>query len=400
MRLNRYVLIGVVVVAATVAFTVYVVGGLSGRVNNRFPVTATFDHVGQLLRVTGDVKMRGVLIGQVARIDHLPDGKANVTLALDPGLKIASNVDAIVRGKTLFGEKYVELIDPAHPSGEFLKPGARIPENRTIPPFELEQVLQNLVPVLDATKPGDLGGTLRALAQGLAGNEAAAQRTIDNSLVVLGTLGADRSDIDRLLAGLPKGTKALADASPDLVAALNDLDTVSKQLVSQQSDLKAVLHDTPTWLTIAAGLVRERYQDLVDLSVKGAGILDVVAAHRSALPMTVEGLKDFTQDWVTNLSTPCENAAGNRLGTTGFHPTLAGSTCWQIWQLSGEKEKPNGGYSQMDQPKPGPTAVAAAYRVQLAQLLDLPFGSQPSPLQLLVYAPIRDGNGLIPRGML
>ena len=398
MRLNRYVLIGIVVIAATVAFSVYVVGGLSGRVNNRFPVTATFDHVGQLLRVTGDVKMRGVLIGSVARIDHLPDGKAKVTLALDPGLKIASNVDAIVRGKTLFGEKYVELVDPAHPSGEFLKPGATIPENRTIPPFELEQVLQELVPVLDATKPGDLGGALRALAQGLAGNEQAAQRTIDNSLIVLGTLGSDRSDIDRLLAGLPKGTKALADASPNLVATLNDLDTLSKQLVSQESDVKAVLHDTPTWLNIAAGLVRERYQDLVDLSVKGAGILDVVAAHRAALPMTVEGLKNFTQDWVTNLSTPCKDAAGMTVGQK--HPTLAGSTCWQIWQLSAEKEKLGGGYNQTEQPKQGPSAVAAAYRVQLGQLLGLQFGSEPTPLQLLVYSPIRDADGLIPQGML
>jgi len=398
MRLNRYVLIGVAMIVALGAFSVYVVGGLSGRVKNRFPVTAIFSNVGQLLRVTGDVKIRGVLIGQVARIDHLPDGRAKVTLAIDPGSKIPADVDAIVRGKTLFGEKYVELIDPVHPTGALLKPGTVIPENRTIPPFELEQVLQELVPVLDATKPGDLGGALHALAQGLAGNEQAARRTIENSLRVLATLGGDRSDLDRLLAGMPQGTKALADASPDLVSALNDLDALSKQLVSQQSDLKAVLHDTPTWLDVAASIVRARYQDLVDLSVKGASILDLVAAHRSALPMTVAGLKRFTQDWVTNLSTPCEDALGMTVGEK--HPTLAGSTCWQIWQLSAEKEKSPGGYDAATRPKPGPTAAAAVFRTQLGQLLGLPFGATPTPLQLMLYTPIKDSYGLIPRGML
>ncbi|TMK20227.1 MAG: hypothetical protein E6G68_05010, partial [Actinobacteria bacterium] len=125
-----------------------------------------------------------------------------MTLALDPGLPIPAGVSAIVRGKTLFGEKFVELVDPTHPSGALLKPGTQIPESRTIPPFELEQVLQSLLPVLDATKPGDLGGALHALAQGLAGNEGAARRAIDNSLVVLDAIDNNRGNLDRLLGGL------------------------------------------------------------------------------------------------------------------------------------------------------------------------------------------------------
>jgi phospholipid/cholesterol/gamma-HCH transport system substrate-binding protein len=395
---KRYVLIALAAIAVAAAFTMYVVGGLSGRVQSKFPVTATFSRVGQLLRVTGDVKMRGVMIGKIQRIGHLPDGKARVTLALDNGVRIASNVAASVRGKTLFGEKYVELIDPPKPSSTLLRPGDDIPESRTIPAFELEQVLQSLVPVLDATKPGDLGGALHALAQGLAGNEEAARRTIDNALVVLRTLGASSSDLDRLLGGLPEGTGALARAAPDFVGGLDDLDALSRELISSQDDLKAVLHDTPTWLDVASMLVEQRYKDLVDLSVEGADILDLVASHRAVIPSTVDGLKTFTQNWETNLSTPCEDAGGMTVGQK--HPSLAGSTCWQIWIVSEEKDKMPGGYDDTTRPTPGPSVAAAAYIAQLRQLLALPFGTEPTGLQRLFYAPIRDARGLVPEALL
>ena len=395
---KRYVLISVVTLVLGGVFTVYIVGGLTGRVKNDFPVTITFDHVGQLLRVTGDVKLRGVLVGRIQRIDHLPDGKAEVRLALDPSLRIPADVSAAVRGKTLFGEKFVELIDAPHPSGEVMKPGAVIPESRTTPPFELEQVLQTLLPVLDAAKPGDFGGALHALATGLAGNEETARRALDNSLALLDTLGAHTSRLDRLLAGSAQSSSALARASPDLVQALNDLDALSKELIARRADLQAVLHTTPTWLDVAASLVEERYRDLVDLSVKGATVLDLVASHRFALPMTVDGLKNFTQDWVTNLSTPCEDANGMTVGEK--HHELLGSTCWQIWILRAEKEKMPGGYNDMTRPTPGPSAAAAAYSAQLRTLLGLPFGTDPSPLQLLFYSSIRNDRGLIPERLL
>jgi virulence factor Mce-like protein len=395
---KRYVALGLAVIVIMSAFAVYVVGGLSGRVSNDFPVTVTFDHVGQLLRVTGDVKLRGVLIGKIARIDHLRDGTARVTLALDKELRIPADVNASVRGKTLFGEKYVALIDPTHPTGEVMKSGAVIPQSRTVPAFELEQVLQSLLPVLDATEPGDLGGSLHALAEGLAGNEEAAKRAIDNSLIVLRSIGANRADLDRLLAGADEGTDALKRASPDLAAALNELDAVANELVAHSPDLKSLLHDTPSWLDVLAAVVKARYRDLVDLSVKGANILDLVSAHRTELPSTVSGLKLFTQDWNTNLSTPCEDANGDTVAEK--HPELAGSTCWQVWIVAGEKEKDPGGYDSSTEPQPGPAAADVAYRAQLKTLLDLPFGTEPTGLQTFLLTPLRDAKGLIPEGLL
>ncbi len=396
---RRNALVGLLVIALIIAFGIYVVGGISGRVSNDFPVTVTFARVGQLLRVTGDVKARGVIVGKIAQIKHFPNGTAQVVLALDRGQRLPADVSAAIRGKTLFGEKFVELLDPAKPSGAILKPGARIPEDRTVGPFELEEVLQSLIPVLDAAKPGDLGGALHALAQGVAGNEQIARRTIDNALIALRTVSEHRAELDRLLAGVDTGAATLDRVSPDLVAALQALDEISRSLVAHQDDLRAVLRDAPTWLDIVAQLTEARYKDLVDLSVKGVDVLDLVAEHRFRLPPTVSALKTFTQNWVTNLSAPCRNADGQTLGDADFHPSLAGTTCWQVWITSGEKEKSPGGYGP-EGPTPDGATAAIAYRAQLTELLALPFGARPTPLQLMLYKSFLTPRGLLPEEML
>ena len=400
---RRNLLLGAAGVALTLSFGFYVLTSLGGHPGGPFQVSATFARVGQLLRVSGDVKMRGVQIGQVAKIQHLHNGAARVTLSLTPGLQIPEDVTATVTAKTLLGEKYVQLVDPAHPDGRLLQPGAQIPENRTVPPFELDQVISTLVPILDAAKPGDLGGALHALAVGLAGQEDAARDAMDKGLTALGVLAAHKADLDRLLAGLDASTAAFDKATPDLIASLNSLDKISRTLVSDSNEVQAVLRDAPTFLQQLADLVSRHYNDLVDISVKGADILDIVAAHRGALPSTVAALKTFTQDWDTNLAIPCTNAAGQTVGQ--LHPTLEGSTCWQLWVVSAEQLKSPGGYTG-DGPVPlppsqnSPAVTSAAFRAQVREMLALPFGTEPSDVALLMSGALTDRRGLLPGSVL
>ena len=400
---RRNLALGAAGLALTIAFGTYVLTSLGGHPSGPFEVSATFARVGQLLRVSGDVKLRGVQIGQVARIQHLPNGAARVTLSLYKGLQIPEDVTATVTAKTLLGEKYVQLIDPEHPNGRLLRPGEDIPENRTRPPFELDQVIATLVPVLDAAKPGDLGGALHALAIGLAGQEDEARDAMDKGLTALGVLSAHKADLDRLLAGLDASTGALDKATPDLVASLNSLDKLSRTLVNDSNDVQAVLRDAPTFLTQLADLVTRHYNDLVDISVKGADILDIVAAHRGTLPATVAALKTFTQDWDTNLSIPCTNSAGHTIGQ--LHASLQGTTCWQLWVVSAEQMKNPGGYTgngpvplPPDQNSPGVTS--AAFRAQVREMLAMPFGTEPSDVALLMSGALADHRGLIPESVL
>ena len=91
---------------------------LTGQIRSaRVPAAAIFGTCGQGLRVGGDVKERGVLVGRIDKIARLDDGRCRVDVALLPSSieQIPANVGAQVRAKTIFGEKWVELLYPDDP---------------------------------------------------------------------------------------------------------------------------------------------------------------------------------------------------------------------------------------------------------------------------------------------
>lgn len=374
-------------------------GGFEG---NTYRVTATFDRAGQLLKVTSDVKLRGILVGKVAKIELTDQGQAHMTFSMFANQRVPANVSAGVRGKTLFGEKFVQLtVDD--PSDELLKSGDHIPPDRITNPFELETVLETGLPVLEAIEPDRLGDAFRALGEGVAGQEEEARRSIENGLIALRSLNSRSADLDRLFGGLDEGADAFARASPGLIAALGDLDTFNRTVLSKSFQASGALRDVPTWMDSVAQLMEARFTDLVDLSVKGADVLDTVSNRREKLPYIVESLKNFTQSWVTNMSVGCTLPDGTTVGQQ--FPSLEGSTCWQIWQLDAtegmmDSPKTPGGYDSITRPTPNAAVAYKAYQAQVTQLLRLPFGRTPDELTLFMYSPLRDSRGLIPESLL
>ena len=80
-------------------------------------VTLRTSTLGLQLPERADVKIRGVIVGEVLDFDSDPEG-AVVTLGLFPDEvdTIPANVTGSIVPKTLFGEKYVALEVPAEPA--------------------------------------------------------------------------------------------------------------------------------------------------------------------------------------------------------------------------------------------------------------------------------------------
>ena len=76
-------------------------------------VTLVTDSIGNQLVVPADVKLRGIVVGEVRSV-HSNGRRATVDLALDPDdvHLIPANVSARILPKTLFGEKFVDLVVP------------------------------------------------------------------------------------------------------------------------------------------------------------------------------------------------------------------------------------------------------------------------------------------------
>ena len=85
-------------------------------------VTLKTDTTGVNLPQNADVKLRGMIVGEVRKVE--PDGDGvKLLLAMNPKLikDVPKGVTAQLIPKTLFGEKYVALIPPANDDGESLR---------------------------------------------------------------------------------------------------------------------------------------------------------------------------------------------------------------------------------------------------------------------------------------
>ncbi|MFC9490838.1 MlaD family protein, partial [Streptomyces hydrogenans] len=94
------------------------------------PITVETGSVGNEMHLGAEVKLRGVVIGEVRAIDATETG-ARLTLAMRPGTleHVPSDVRAQMLPTTLFGERFVALVPPGNASSRPLGPGAVIPED-------------------------------------------------------------------------------------------------------------------------------------------------------------------------------------------------------------------------------------------------------------------------------
>jgi virulence factor Mce-like protein len=298
----------------------YLSGGFQGGAR----ITAFFSEpgVGQQLRAGGDVKVRGVLVGRIIDI-RLEEGAAVLELALEPGVDLAADSVAEIRSKTIFGEKWVELILPTETGGPVLADGDTIDDDHTIEPLELERALELGHDLLSELPLGDLSALLEGLAGGFEGNEAAARTAIEEGLVALEAVNSRSERLDLSLRQLADFSAWLDDNSGDLVSFMDALDRANRALVATGGEFESSLDSVPVFLDRLAAFQERTESDLGRLAEDGADIGELVAARVDRLVDIVVQLEAFTTVWNSGLKQPC---AGE------FESNL---TCWQVYQVPG-----------------------------------------------------------------
>ncbi|MDI3313932.1 MAG: MCE family protein [Mycobacterium sp.] len=184
-------------------------------------VTLVSGRAGLVMEPGAKVTFRGVPVGRVSSTS--PGSPVKLRLELYPNelQYIPANVEAQIVAPTLFGAKYVELIDPSHPSRSRLASGAVL-TSRSVS-VEVNTVFQNLVDVLDQVDVPKLNAILSALSEGLRGNgEAIGKATTDLDQVLLAT--NPRSETIRQdLRALKGFSDTFNAATPDILTVLDAL---------------------------------------------------------------------------------------------------------------------------------------------------------------------------------
>ncbi|MCA1830407.1 MAG: MCE family protein [Actinobacteria bacterium] len=301
-RRGTNAVIGAIALAIILAFGYALSLFLGGGFKSGFNVTATFSRAGQLLRDGSDVKLRGVLLGEVKKIDVAPDGTAHIEMRIFPKEEIPSNVGAAIRAKTLFGEKFIELELPKSFASDNLHTGSEIPESRTLGPFEVETILEKAVPLLEAVDPEEFGSALHALAEGLTGNERALRNANVQSEHLLTATERTLPNLERNLVHLEHFAAALNSTDTSLLQALNGLDQVGQAIRDHPEEFRQTLTSLTGLSKNLGDVFTARQADLGTLAGEGAPVLRSVSDRANKLPHIVDAVKGFLGVWVADLS--------------------------------------------------------------------------------------------------
>ena len=262
-------------------------------------VTLQTDSIGNQLQAQSDVKLRGIIVGEVTSVSSRGDG-ADIKLALKPDMTklIPANVSAQLLPKTLFGERYVSLVIPSDP-GSAIKAGDVIPQDRSQASIELEKVFNDVLPLLQAVKPAELNATLNALATALSGRG----KELGQNLAALDTYLSQLQDpangdgtntpVQLLLDDLGKlgqVSTLFNQVAPDLLATLTNLQTTSRTITEKASQLDSLLVNGTATAATLTEFFDANGDRLITVADGSAKLLDVLAEYSPEYPCLAAGL--------------------------------------------------------------------------------------------------------------
>jgi virulence factor Mce-like protein len=267
---------GPVIIAAVCSLVYVGVKNAYGGFAHTYDVSMKLPRAGQQLQEGSDVRLRGVVIGKVERID-LQDHDVQLTLKIEDQYKIPSDATAYITLKTLLGAKFVALRVPGAFRGPYLADGDAV-RNTHIGP-ELEDALADGVQVLDAIRPNDLATVIHELATGARGHgedvarsfEANArlstefQQTLAPQLqalhdfrTIFGALRNSGVDFNLLAEAINQGvpvyasTRASRELNKALVAIRPFADNLADLLTLNRADLDRMMDNGDTVLQAIA----------------------------------------------------------------------------------------------------------------------------------------------------
>ena len=257
-------------------------------------VTLEADTAGNQLQAASDVKVRGVIVGEVREVEASTDG-AVIELAIDPEHleQIPADVTARLLPKTLFGERFVSLELPEDPSAERLADGDVIGQDRTSNAIELQRVIDDTLPLLQAVQPEDLAFTLGAVADALKGRGDALGANLAATGEYIGELNTVLPELQADISGVADFAETYEGAADDLLAVLDNLAVTNTTVVDQEEQLRRTFTVGTSSSNVAAGFLERNERNLISLAETSRPVLGLFAEYSPIYPCLLDGLARF-----------------------------------------------------------------------------------------------------------
>ncbi len=280
------------------------------------PVTLKTSRIGNQLSPGGQVKARGVLVGEIRDVRATPQG-AEIALALEPGKvdMLPRTVSALLVPKTLFGERYVQLSIPDGARAPHLTAGDTIEQDRSANAIELERVFDNLLPVLQAVQPQKLATTLTAVSTALQGRGEQLGQTIGTADAYLKNFNPDLPQLTSDIRDLATVSNLYGDIAPDLLDALTSSAVTLDTVKEKQSELAGVYQQVTSSSQEVTAFLANNRDNLISLAADSRAPLEVAAKYSPSFVCTLASLNALRKSM--------DQVLGAGTGQPGLHADVA-----------------------------------------------------------------------------
>ncbi len=202
-KVGFFVVIGIIILG----YMSMRVGKVSFKRDSGYEVRVSFDSASGLVEDV-PVEIAGVEVGRVSMIS-LENGRALVTLRINPDVRITKDVKAVIRSTGILGDKYVELI-PGSPAAPLIKPGERIAHS--ISATDVDTLMNVLGEVAK-----DVKKLTNSLANALGGEKGEAslslivESTKEMVVTLNRTIQENNEDVAKIISNLSDFSERLKD---------------------------------------------------------------------------------------------------------------------------------------------------------------------------------------------
>lgn len=236
------------------------------------------------------VKYRGIEIGRIRSVDKTDEG-ALLELAIesDRADDVARNVTAEIRASTIFGAKYVELVDVAERSDESIASGTVI--DATGVTREINTLFERLDDVMSTVDVVAVNTTLGSLSDALEGRG-------DDIAELAVTADRYLTELEPSLPQLRRDLRELAHLSalgvrtePALIRILNNATTTSRTIANKQAALDRLLVDAALLGQTGTAVLGVNTDPLVYALGQLRPTSQTLATYAAELPCFLRGLE-------------------------------------------------------------------------------------------------------------
>ncbi|MCW2846372.1 MAG: virulence factor Mce [Marmoricola sp.] len=222
-----------------------------------------------LLAKGDDVRVAGVTVGEVKKVEIVNRNDAEVTFKIKSDVPMTRSSRAEIRFLNLVGSRYLAL-DQGKQGAAKLPDGAVIPKSQTQPALNLTELFNGFQPLFQALQPAEVN---------------------DLSMNLIKVLQGEGGTIGELMSNTASLTNALADRDQLIGDVIDNLSTLLKTVDDHHNQLNSLVIQLKDWLGNVAKDRKAIGDSVSNLSTLTASLADLLTQGRPYLKADVAQLR-------------------------------------------------------------------------------------------------------------